>query len=87
MRNPFGRRSVTDLSPPAKLGAFVVLLFWAFVVLFPIYWLVVTSLKTPYVVDKGPFYLPFVDFPPTPTRGATSSSSSATTRSGRTRTR
>jgi multiple sugar transport system permease protein len=65
MRNPFARRSVTDLSPPAKLGAFVVLLFWAFVVLFPIYWLVVTSFKTPYVVDKGPFYLPFVDFQPT----------------------
>lgn len=65
MRNPFARRSVTDLAPPAKLAAFIVLLFWAFVVLFPIYWLVVTSFKTPYVVDKGPFYLPFVDFQPT----------------------
>jgi multiple sugar transport system permease protein len=65
MRNPFARRSVTDLSPPAKLAAFAVLLFWAFVVLFPIYWLVVTSFKTPYVVDKGPFYIPFVDFQPT----------------------
>jgi multiple sugar transport system permease protein len=65
MRNPFARRSVTDLSPPAKLAAFVVLVFWAFVVLFPIYWLVVTSFKTPYVVDKGPFYIPFVDFQPT----------------------
>ncbi len=65
MTNPFARRSVTDLSPPAKLAAFVVLLFWAFVVLFPIYWLVVTSFKTPYVVDKGPFYIPFVDFQPT----------------------
>ena len=65
MRNPFARRSVTDLSPPAKLGAFVVLLIWAFVVLFPIYWLFVTSFKTPYQVDKGPFYIPFVDFQPT----------------------
>ena len=65
MRNPFGRRSVTDLSPPAKFGAFVALLIWAFVVLFPIYWLFVTSFKTPYQVDKGPFYLPFVDFQPT----------------------
>ena len=33
--------------------------------LFPIYWLVVTSFKTPYEVDKGPFYIPFVDFQPT----------------------
>jgi multiple sugar transport system permease protein len=65
MRNPFARRSVTDLSPPAKLGAFIALLAWAFVVLFPIYWLFVTSFKTPYVVDKGPFYIPFVDFQPT----------------------
>jgi multiple sugar transport system permease protein len=63
--NPFRRRSVTDMSPPAKLGAFVALLAWAFVVLFPIYWLFVTSFKTPYQVDKGPFYIPFVDFQPT----------------------
>src|SRR6185369_248933 len=65
MRNPFARRSVTDMSPPAKLGAFLILVFWAFVVLFPIYWLFVTSFKTPYQVDKGPFYIPFVDFQPT----------------------
>jgi len=63
--NPFRRRSVTDLSPRAKFGAFVVLLLWALVVLFPIYWLFVTSFKTPYEVDKGPFYIPFVDFQPT----------------------
>ena len=65
MRSPFRRRSVTDLSPPAKLGAFILLLGWAFVVLFPIYWLFVTSFKTPYQVDKGPFYFPFIDFQPT----------------------
>ena len=65
MRNPFRRRSATDLSPPAKLGAFALLLVWAFVVLFPVYWLFVTSFKTPYQVDKGPFYFPFIDFQPT----------------------
>jgi multiple sugar transport system permease protein len=65
MKNPFARRSVTDLSPPAKFGAFLLLLAWAFVALFPIYWLFVTSFKTPSDVDKGPFYLPFVDFQPT----------------------
>jgi multiple sugar transport system permease protein len=63
--NPFRRRSAHDLSPSAKVGAFVLLVAWAFVVLFPIYWLVVTSFKTPYDVDKGPFYVPFVDFQPT----------------------
>jgi len=65
MKHPFARRSLTDLSAPAKLGAFVVLLVWAVVVLFPIYWLFVTSFKTPYQVDKGPFFIPFVDFQPT----------------------
>src|SRR6185295_3583384 len=65
MSNPFRRRSTSDLSPPAKFAAFLALLAWAFVVLFPIYWLFVTSFKTPYQVDKGPFYVPFVDFQPT----------------------
>ena len=35
-------------SPLTRPGAFVLLVAWAFVVLFPIYWLVVTSFKTPY---------------------------------------
>jgi multiple sugar transport system permease protein len=65
MTNPFRRRSTTDLSPPAKFLAFVALLAWTAVVLFPIYWLFVTSFKTPYQVDKGPFFVPFVDFQPT----------------------
>src|SRR6478609_5937429 len=65
MMNPFRRRSATDLSPRAKVVAFVLLLAWSVVVLFPIYWLFVTSFKTPYQVDKGPFYLPFGDFQPT----------------------
>jgi multiple sugar transport system permease protein len=65
MTNPFRRRSTSDLSPPAKVVAFLLLLAWTFVVLFPIYWLFVTSFKTPYQVDKGPFFIPFVDFQPT----------------------
>ena len=65
MNNPFRRRSATDLSMPAKVVAFLLLVAWALVVLFPIYWLIVTSFKTPYDVDKGPFYVPFVDFQPT----------------------
>jgi multiple sugar transport system permease protein len=63
--NPFRRRSPTDIGPVAKLSAWLVLVFWSLVVLFPLWWLIVTSLKTPVQVDKGPFYLPFVDFQPT----------------------
>ncbi|MFL5777553.1 MAG: carbohydrate ABC transporter permease [Chloroflexota bacterium] len=65
MTNPFRRRSPVDLPGPAKFVAWLLLLGWSFVVLFPIYWLVVTSFKTAQDVDKGPFYLPFVDFKPT----------------------
>ena len=38
--------------------------FWAFVVLFPLYWLAVTSLKLPIQVNDGPDYLPGIDFEP-----------------------
>ncbi len=38
---------------------------WAIVVLFPLYWLAITSLKTPIQVNSGPFYIPFRDFQPT----------------------
>ncbi len=64
MRDPFRRRSPLDLSPAAKLGAWLLLVGWSLVVLFPIYWLVVTSFKNSQDVDAGPFYLPFVDFQP-----------------------
>jgi len=45
--------------------SYVLLGAWAVVVLFPLYWLVVTSIKTPIEVNGGPFYLPFRDFKPT----------------------
>jgi multiple sugar transport system permease protein len=64
MRNPLRRRSPLDISPGAKVISYVLLIGWSIVVLFPIYWLAVTSLKLPIQVDKGPFYIPFVDFQP-----------------------
>lgn len=57
-------RSLGDPSLPQKLGAYVVLIFWATVVLFPLYWVVVTSVKLPVTVNTGPFYIPWVDFQP-----------------------
>ena len=65
MKNSFRKLAPTDLPTPAKIFAFVLLVLWTIVVLFPIYWLFVTSFKTAYQVDKGPFYIPFVDFQPT----------------------
>jgi multiple sugar transport system permease protein len=65
MNNPLRRRSPVDLTPPAKLGAYVALIGWTVVVLFPLYWLAVTSLKLPIQVNSGPAFVPFVDFQPT----------------------
>jgi len=65
MRNPLRRRSPLDLGPAPKLVAYASLVLWTFVVLFPIYWLVVTSFKLPIQVDSGPKYLPGIDFTPT----------------------
>lgn len=65
MRNPLRRRSPLDLTAGSKLLAYVFLATWTFIVLFPLYWLAVTSLKQPIQVDSGPVYLPYVDFQPT----------------------
>jgi multiple sugar transport system permease protein len=61
---PRRRRSVRDLPPLGKLVAYLILGFWAVVVLFPLYWLAITSFKLPIQVNAGPVYLPFVDFKP-----------------------
>jgi len=65
MLNPLRRGSVKDLPPLGRLVAYLVLGSWALVVLFPLYWLAITSFKTPLQVNAGPVYLPFVDFEPT----------------------
>ncbi len=51
-------------SPAGMVASYLILGFWTFVVLFPLYWLAVTSLKLPIHVNDGPVYLPFVDFQP-----------------------
>jgi multiple sugar transport system permease protein len=64
----FRRRRTYSIYTPPPLGAlasYLALGFWAIVVLFPLYWLGVTSLKLPIDVNSGPFYLPYVDFKPT----------------------
>ena len=64
-RRWLGRRGPLELSAAGKVFAYVVLIGWTVVVLFPLYWLAVTSLKQPIQVNGGPVYLPFVDFQPT----------------------
>lgn len=60
----FRSKSLLRLSPFDMAISYLILGFWTLIVLFPIYWLVVTSLKLPIAVNTGPFYLPGIDFKP-----------------------
>jgi multiple sugar transport system permease protein len=57
-------RAPDDPTPLGRALSYVLLGLWAFVVLFPLYWLAITSVKLPIDVDTGPFYLPFIDYQP-----------------------
>jgi multiple sugar transport system permease protein len=46
------------------IASYILLLFWTFLVLFPVYWLFVTAFKLPIDVNTGPKYLMYVDFHP-----------------------
>lgn len=65
MNHLFRRKSLYMPSPAGIILAYLALGLWTVVVLLPIYWLVVTSLKLPIQVAEGPFYIPFVDYQPT----------------------
>jgi multiple sugar transport system permease protein len=60
----FEPRSVEAQALVPKIATYTLLLFWTLVVLFPLYWVLVTSFKSESDVFSGPFYLPFVDFQP-----------------------
>jgi multiple sugar transport system permease protein len=60
----FRRKSLMGLSPAGMAFSYLLLGLWTLVVLFPLYWLLVTSFKLPIDVNMGPFYIPFVDFQP-----------------------
>jgi multiple sugar transport system permease protein len=64
LRSLFRRKTVLALSPIEMISAYIILGLWTIVVLFPIYWLLITSFKLPIDVNTGPYYLPFVDFKP-----------------------
>lgn len=64
MNRLFQRKSIFAPSPLGAVLSYLVLGFWTFAVLFPIYWLVVTSFKLPIQVNEGPFFVPAVDFAP-----------------------
>ncbi|MCV6591996.1 MAG: carbohydrate ABC transporter permease [Silicimonas sp.] len=64
MQRLFEPRSIRTMAPGTKVLVYSVLLFWTAFVLFPIYWVLITSFKTAVDVNGGPVYLPFIDFQP-----------------------
>jgi multiple sugar transport system permease protein len=57
--------SARGLKGGGRLLAFAGCLIWFVLTMFPLYWIVITSFKTPVSVVDGPTYLPFIDFEPT----------------------
>lgn len=60
----FESRKIGVMAPATKLLLYATLFAWSLFVIFPIYWLVITSFKTAAAVNEGPFFLPWVDFQP-----------------------
>ncbi len=65
MQRLFEAPAIGKMSPVAKIVAYTLLAVWSVFVLFPIYWVIITSFKDAAAVNQGPFYIPFVDFQPT----------------------
>jgi multiple sugar transport system permease protein len=65
IRRLFEAKSLEEMSAPTKVAVYTILGVWTLVVLFPLYWVLVTSFKAEVQVYSGPFYIPFVDFKPT----------------------
>jgi len=60
----FESRRIGEMAPAAKVVLYAILLCWALFVIFPVYWLLITSVKTPVSVNEGPFFIPWIDFQP-----------------------
>jgi multiple sugar transport system permease protein len=65
MRRLFEAASLDEMGTAPKIAVYIILAFWTLVVLFPLYWVLVTSFKIEVQVDSGPYFIPFVDFKPT----------------------
>jgi multiple sugar transport system permease protein len=65
MERLFEPPAVGRMSLAASVVAHLLLVVWSLFVLFPIYWVIITSFKDAASVNQGPFYVPFLDFEPT----------------------
>lgn len=55
---------IGEMATASKVVVYTILGFWSAFIIFPLYWVIITSLKRPIDVDSGPFFIPWVDFTP-----------------------
>lgn len=60
----FEQRVIGKMPIGTQLVTYTLLIAWSLFVLFPIYWVLITSFKEIADVNSGPVYLPWVDFIP-----------------------
>jgi multiple sugar transport system permease protein len=60
----FESKKLGEMAVATKILVYGFLGIWTFIVLFPLYWVLITSFKLPIDVSGGPYYLPFIDFMP-----------------------
>ncbi len=63
-RSIFEPPAIGQMSLATKIVLYSVLIGWSLFVLFPVYWLLITSFKEATAVNEGPFFIPWVDFQP-----------------------
>ena len=56
--------AIGKTAPGSRIVVYTLLIGWTIFVLFPIYWLLITSFKDRTDYITGPFFIPFVDFDP-----------------------
>ncbi len=64
MARLFEPPAIGKMAPASKVVVYALLIIWSAFVLFPIYWIFITSFKTAIDVNRGPVYLPWIDFTP-----------------------
>ncbi len=64
LRAFFEPTRIGTMSRGGAIAVYGTLIAWSAFVIFPLYWLVVTSLKLPIDVNAGPVFIPWVDFTP-----------------------
>ncbi len=63
-RSIFESRRFGEMAPMSRIVVYGLLLIWTTIVLFPLYWVAITSFKLPIDVSYPPKYLPFIDYQP-----------------------